>query len=333
MTTPCLTRHRPVARSAPHPTCVDPERHELERVLAALLEAPDAISLPAWSYRRWYLMLQYPDLSSRSHEVTRLLGHERDAALRDPPVQELVAWAGRRRYEQPIAGAAAALVVLRRALTTRERPPDPRDVVEALVSAVDTASPATTYRERRSEAHLDVALLADVAPEVTNGENPRLGEVVRSLLACTEAPVDESLASKVEDAVVQASDWWMRHTVPAPAEPPGHKWPGAALPGIIPAHSLPSSERLARVVGDPTMYRLVAGPWPGCRRPCQLAWRRGLTFWVATWLASERDAPAPGDEVTSWWGAQLAHLGRPAPRDGGVGRLARCRRRRAPGPR
>jgi hypothetical protein len=338
VTTPGVARHRLAARIVSRPVRADPERHELERVLAALLEAPSTVFLPAWSYRRWHLMLQYPDLSSRSHEVTRRLGHERDTALRHPLVQELVAWAGRRRREQPVAGAAAALVVLRRALKNLEQPPDQRAVAEALVVAVDTASPAPIYRERHGEVHLDVELLADASPEGTSGENPRLGAVLRSLLACTGARVDEPLVSRVEDAVVQASDWWMRHTVPTPAELPGPKRQGAELtglrlPGIAPAHSLPSSERLARVIDDPRMYGLVAGPRPGCRRPCQLAWRRGLTFWVATWLASERDAPVPGAEVTAWWAAQLVHLDRPTADCRGARWRARRRRPQAPGAR
>ena len=123
--------------------------------------------------------------------------------------------------------------------------------------------------------------------EPPRAENPRLSATVGELLALTGAASNSSL-TVVESAVIQTADWWARHALPVPASVDGPR-----LPGVIPGEQLESCDRLSVQIPDPTLLSLVAGPHPGRCRGRQVAWRRGLTFWVAARLASPDALPTP----------------------------------------
>jgi hypothetical protein len=57
------------------------------------------------------------------------------------------------------------------------------------------------------------------------------------------------------------------------------------------------------------MLHLVAGPHPGRSRPCQVAWRRGLTFWAAASLWAG-GVERPPREAVRCWQSQLASVSR-----------------------
>jgi hypothetical protein len=143
--------------------------------------------------------------------------------------------------------------------------------------------------------------------EPTPRENPRLASTVGELLALAGADSNSSL-SAIEAAVIQAGDWWARHALPVPTSVDGPR-----LPGVIPAEQLESVDRLSVQIPDRTLLGLVAGPHPGRCRGRQVAWRRGLTFWVAARLASPDATRQPPPETVRWWRTQLAVLAlRPA---------------------
>jgi hypothetical protein len=143
--------------------------------------------------------------------------------------------------------------------------------------------------------------------EPTRRENPRLASTVGELLALAGADSNSSL-SAIEAAVIQAGDWWARHTLPVPTSVDGPR-----LPGVVAGEQLKSYNRLSVQIPDPTLLSLVAGPQPGRCRGRQVAWRRGLTFWVAARLASPDATRQPPPETIHWWRTQLAVLAlRPA---------------------
>jgi hypothetical protein len=143
--------------------------------------------------------------------------------------------------------------------------------------------------------------------EPTPRENLRLASTVGELLALAGADSNSSL-SAIEAAVIQAGDWWTRHALPVPTSVDGPR-----LPGVIPAEQLESVDRLSVQIPDRTLLGLVAGPHPGRCRGRQVAWRRGLTFWVAARLASPDATRQPPPETVRWWRTQLAVLAlRPA---------------------
>jgi hypothetical protein len=144
--------------------------------------------------------------------------------------------------------------------------------------------------------------LPAVEQDAAVAENPRLSEAVGALLRLAGADSGGSTTS-VEAAVVQAGDWWTRHTAPVPTS-----IEGPCLPGVLPAQQLRPTERLSALVSDSRLLRLVAGPHPGRARPCQVAWRRGLTFWVAVHLSTLEDACLPPAETVRWWRTQLDGL-------------------------
>ena len=280
-------------------------------LLEQLLDPTGGPDLPDWSYRRWCYALHYPDLAERAHRTTRELGSQRDAVLCDPAVRVVVEWAGRRRPTHPVAGAAAALVVLsdmRAHLMGDVRSRiGPNDLARRLVTAVDRAQPLPMTQARRDAVLFDPERLADVLPEPAVAEHPRLPGAVERLLGLAGADGDRSLQRRVEGAVVQAGDWWARHARTVPAD-----ITGPDLPGITPAQELRATERLAAAVTDAELLGLVAGPRPGRGRPCQVAWRRGLTYWVAVDLASGGSGPSPTSSTLRWWRSALSDL--PTPR-------------------
>jgi hypothetical protein len=138
--------------------------------------------------------------------------------------------------------------------------------------------------------------------EPTRRENERLASTVGELLALAGADSNRSF-SAIEAAVIQAGDWWTRHALPVPTSVDGPR-----LPGVIPAEQLESCDRLSVQIPDRTLLGLVTGPHPGRCRGRQVAWRRGLTFWVAARLASPDATRQPPPETVHWWRTQLAVL-------------------------
>lgn len=278
-------------------------------LVTVLLDPTSGPDLPHWSYRTWWHALHYPDLADRSHRATKELGRQRDTVLDDAAVRMLVEWAGRRRRTHPVAGAAAALVTLHDA-RMRQRvghpPADSAEVTRSLVIAVDHAQPLHARHTRRDATLLDPERLADRAPEPTVAEHPRLPDAVSRLLRLAGAERDHRLQRRVEGAVVQAGDWWARHARAVPADAAGPD-----LPGIVPAQELRASERLAAAVSATELLALVAGPRPGRGRPCQVAWRRGLTYWVAVDLATDGTGPVPGVGTLRWWHSALSEISTP----------------------
>jgi hypothetical protein len=283
----------------------DPTTRRLAVIVADLLYGADRPCLPDWTYTTWCRALEYPELRPRVHATTKELGHRRDEVLSHPAVRSLVEWAGSRKRDNPVAGAAAALAAVRSAEARIGGCPTDLSELTHLVSvAVDSAqlvrsSPA--YRR-----HLRLLAEPDQLPAVEQdaavAENPRLSEAVGTLLRLAGADSGNPTTT-VEAAVVQAGDWWTRHSAPVPTS-----IEGPCLPGVLPAQQLRPTERLSALVSDSRLLRLVAGPHPGRARPCQVAWRRGLTFWVAVHLSTPDAASRPPAETLRWWRTQLDGL-------------------------
>jgi hypothetical protein len=281
--------------------------HRLTRILESLLFGRAVPQLPDWSYRTWYRALQYPELNPRAHEVTRALGRRRDEILGHPVVRDLVNFAGTRRWDDLNAGAAAALVAITPELTrSHESVFAVSDLVRVVLAEIDAAPPViSSWRwVGRTQLVAEPDLLAAIEPDPPETENPLLPLVVRGLLRLATDDVEPLLGTRAEAAVVQAGDWWARHSMPVPTS-----LDGPPLPGIVPAQRLRDSERISAHVSDAAMLHLVTGPHPGRSRPCQVAWRRGLTFWTAASLLEGR-VLCPPREAVRWWQSQLAAVSR-----------------------
>lgn len=306
MTTPLLAdslrREQPPYSTATTAVVI----HRLTVILESLLFDPTVRRLPNWPYRSWYRALQYPETNPRAHGITRDLGRRREQAFSHPAVRELVQWAGTRRRDDPCAGAAAALAAVVAVLACDA--PDAlctADLAMAVAADIDAALPVRSPLRRfaRAEFLADLDLLSAVEAEASEPENPLLPAVVRELLCLVETDVDTSLCRRVEAAVVQAGDWWARHAIPVPTSVDG-----PSLPGVVPAQRLRDTDRVAAYVSDAPLLHLVTGPHPGRGRPCQVAWRRGLTFWTAAGLAA--GTVRPPYEALRWWQSQLASVHR-----------------------
>jgi hypothetical protein len=239
------------------------------------------------------------------HATTKELGHRRDEVLSHPAVRFLVEWAGSRKRDNPVAGAAAALAAVRSAeARVGGCPTDLSELTHLVSVAVDSAQPVRSSPAYRR--HLRLLAEPDRLPALEQdaavAENPRLSEAVGALLGLAGAASDSPMAT-VEAAVVQAGDWWTRHTAPVPTS-----IEGPCLPGVLPAQQLRPTERLSALVSDSRLLGLVAGPHPGRARPCQVAWRRGLTFWVAVHLSTPDAMSRPPAETLGWWRTQLDGL-------------------------
>lgn len=272
----------------------------LVEAVASLLDPQTAPVLPGWSYQQWWRALQYPDMGDRAHTVTREQGRQRDVVLGHPKVAAMVEWAGQRRHRDPQAGMAAALVALRLAQADPERRTDPVTATRWMVEVVDQARPLRVPVRHREAPLFDPERIAAGPIDDTPREDPRVGTVVGALLRLAGTERADSLAEQVTGAVIQAADWWIAHAVAVPTSVDG---PG--LPGIVPAQELPAAERLPRALGHPELLGLVAGPNPGRGRPCQVAWRRGLTYWVAVALADETATSRPPGATVRWWRTRL----------------------------
>lgn len=302
--TQAILDHTPTAihRDAVLIRAGEPAIHSLTAILTSLLDDPGALCLPPWSYRTWCLALQYRELNTRAQAPMRRLGRFRDRALSHPAVRQLVDWAGSRRRDNPVVAVAAALTTVRSAqLSASCSAIDVSELSHQVAAAADEArsvrfSPSPSQRSRPILAYHDWDATPEEEPPRT--ENPRLAESVGELLALAGADSNGSL-SVVESAVMQAADWWARHAVPVPTSVDGPR-----LPGVIPGEQLESCDRLSVHIPDPTLLGLVAGPHPGRSRGRQVAWRRGLTFWVAARLAFP-DAHQPPPETVRWWRTQL----------------------------
>lgn len=276
-------------------------------LLHALLDPTTEPVLPPWSYRTWWHVLHYPDLSERAHRATQDLGRQRDTVLAHPAVRGLVEWAGHRRRNDPVTGAAAALAAVNAAheiaRSKTGTSPGMAELAQWLIAAVDTARPLRPPPVRRDASLVDPERVAAAELEPTVREHPRLPIAVDRLLRLAGAPEDRRLHRRVEGAVVQAGDWWARHAREVPAGVDG-----LDLPGIVPAQELRAPERLAAAISDTELLALVAGPHPGRGRPCQVAWRRGLTYWVAVDLATGGTGHPPGATTLRWWRSALADV-------------------------
>jgi hypothetical protein len=283
----------------------DPTTRRLAAIITALLYGGDRPCLPDWTYTTWCRALEYPELRPRVHATTKELGHRRDEVLSHPAVRSLVEWAGSCKRDNPVAGAAAALAAVRSAQApVGGRTTDLSELTHLVSVAVDSAqlvqsSPA--YRR-----HLRLLAEPDRLPAVEQdaavAENPRLSEAVGALLRLAGADLCTPM-TPVEAAVVQAGDWWTRHTASVPTS-----IDGPCLPGVLPAQQLRPTERLSALVSDSRLLGLVGGPHPGRARPCQVAWRRGLTFWVAVHLSTPDATSRPPAETLRWWRSQLDGL-------------------------
>jgi hypothetical protein len=239
-------------------------------------------------------------MNPRAHDATRKAGRRRDEALSHPVVRDVVEWAGLRRRDDPAAGAAAALVAIGELAGIT----DLGEAATAIVRAIDSAPSVrlTWQHRRRGEFLADPDRLVDEEAEPQDTENPLLSVVVRELLRLARPEPAEAIVVRIEGAVVQAGDWWARHSVPVPTSLDGPR-----LPGVMPAQSLRDSERISAHVSDMQLLQLVAGPHPGRGRPSQVAWRRGLTFWTAA-LLLEPKVLRPPCEAIRWWRSQLLSI-------------------------
>jgi hypothetical protein len=302
--TQAILDHTPTAvrRDAVPTLAGGPAIHSLTAILTSLLDDPGALCLPAWSYRSWCLALQYRELNTRAQAPMQRLARKRDRTLSHPAVRELVEWAGSRRRDNPVVAAAAALTTVRSAhLGARCSTIDVSELSHQVAAAADEArsvrfSPSPSQRAPVVLACEDWDAAGEEEPP--RAENPRLAATVGELLALAGAASNSSL-TVVESAVIQTADWWARHALPVPASVDGPR-----LPGVIPGEQLESCDRLSVQIPDPTLLSLVAGPHPGRCRGRQVAWRRGLTFWVAARLASP-DARQPPPETVRWWRTQM----------------------------
>jgi hypothetical protein len=184
--------------------------------------------------------------------------------------------------------------------------PDLQELSRRVAATTDVArpvrfSPSPSLRFRVALAYEDRGPAVEREP--AEAENPHLAAAVGELLRLAGADSDTSM-TRFEAAVVQAADWWASHALPVPTSVDGPR-----LPGVIPAQRLESSERLSARLTDPTLLGLVSGPHPGRARSCQVAWRRGLTFWVAARLAAHGTTRQPPPETIQWWRAQLVSSG------------------------
>jgi hypothetical protein len=302
---PLDSRQRSTASATVPDSAGDASLRQLTAIIARLVCDSCPSSLPDWSYRTWCRALAYPELHTRAQAATKMLGQRRDQALSNPAVRSLVEWAGARRWDNPAAGAAAALSAIQLAGThSDDQPPELAELAELVAVRVDAAQPLRPCSScRRLRLLTDPDRLPEAEQDSPAVENPRLPAVVGELLHLAGAERDDALAAAVEAAVVQAGDWWARHSTPAPAclgEP--------RLPGVLPAQRLRPPERLSAYVSDATLLGLVAGPHPGRSRPGQVAWRRGLTFWVAARLSAIEGPQRPPADTIQWWRAQLAVL-------------------------
>lgn len=282
--------------------------HRHQMPMAALRGLDTVPTLPDWSYSRWLRVLQYPDVGDRAHQVTQDRGRQRDEVLGHPAIVALVEWAGRRRCQEPLAGAAGALAALAAVqICPAGQRPDSDTAARLLIEAVDQARPLHVVNRRHDVALLDPGRVADVPADPPSTENPKLAAVVGGLLRLATTDPSGSLATRVVDAVAQAADWWTTHAIALPVSLDG---PG--LPGVVPAQELSAADRLSQALRDVDLRGLVAGPYPGRGRPCQVAWRRGLTYWTAVRLADVTSDPPPAGTVR-WWRTQLTALDTPRP--------------------
>ena len=307
MAQPVLHDSRCTTRRTTAPGVVgDPTIGRLGRVIAALVNDADPPILPDWDYVTWCRALAYPDLRARVRVATKELGYRRDEVLFHPTVKLLVEWAGSRKRDDPVAGAAAALAALSwAALGAGGAATSVAEVARLVAEMVDSAAPMRPCSSSRTRLSLLVdperLPAADNDPVVV--ENPLLGAAVGELLDMAGVDLEAPFVTFVEGAVVQAGDWWTRHSVPVPTSIDGPR-----LPGVRPAQQLCPSERLSTYVSDRALLGLVAGPHPGRARPCQVAWRRGLTYWVAARLSTPESSYEPPVETIRWWRSELALL-------------------------
>ncbi len=275
-----------------------------EEFLPKILDQLESTHFPSWSFSTWYKILCYPDINNNAKGKTKELGRTRDKIISQKEVLSLVEWAGSKRTRSPLASIAGAMVTLQEIKQNSSGSVDVRESLNLLTAAVLSAKPprALPPRRRHTDLNLDPDLVVGLEEGEAITENSRLAPTVEKLLRISGVPKNSTLQERVEHSVVQCGDWWIKH--PGPTEYLGDL---PALPGVMPASRLKESERLASHLSDIEMMGLVAGPRPGTKRPCQLAWQRGLTFWVAVELASSKAVSIP-TETIRWWRSQVSLL-------------------------
>ncbi|NNN21461.1 MAG: hypothetical protein HKL80_05600 [Acidimicrobiales bacterium] len=275
-----------------------------EEFLPKILDQLDSTYFPSWSFSTWYNILCYPDLNDYAKMRTKKLGRARDQIISQREVLNLVEWAGSKRTRSPIASVAGALVALQEIRENSSGRVDLEESMSLLTAAVISAKPPRVLPPRKRRTHLnrDPDLVVGLGDGEAVTENSKLAPTVEKLLHISGAPRDSTLQKRAENSVVQCGDWWIKH--PGPTE---YLDDLPALPGVIPASRLKEAERLTTHLTDTELMGLVAGPRPGTKRPCQLAWQRGLTFWVAVELASSKEVSIPTDTIR-WWRSQVSLL-------------------------
>jgi hypothetical protein len=296
---------RPTEETSSVTTGGDPAAHDLAAVVTTLLCGAESPPMPEWTYTTWYRALAYPELGPRAQAMTKRLGERRDEVLSHEALRSLVEWAGSRRRDDPLAGAAAALATVQSPeLRVHGGRADLSELARRVAVAVDTARPLRASPPYRRHVPLtDLDRFPAAEDEAPLAENPRLAGAVAALVRLTGADAGSELTRDVETAVVQAGDWWTRHPAPVPSA-----IGGPALPGVLLAQNLRPADRLSAQVSDLRLLHLVAGPQPGRARPCQVAWRRGLTFWVAVRLSPLGGTWSPPPDTVHWWRTQLEVL-------------------------
>ena len=145
-------------------------------------------------------------------------------------------FAGTRRRDDLSAGAAAALVAITPELArTHGSVFDVPDLVRVVLAEIDAAPPVISPWRRvgRTQLVAEPDLLAAIEPDPSETENPLLPLVVRVLLKLAADDVDALLCTRAEASVIQAGDWWARHSMPVPTSlgrPASRRHPCAATP-------------------------------------------------------------------------------------------------------
>jgi hypothetical protein len=271
-------------------------------LVAPLLEDPP--DFPGWPLRRWRQLLG----------SARIAGPA-PAALGDPRVRPLLAWAWWRSDPRCRQGAVAAvLVAIDSSLRDGER--DPARLAKRIGVAVATARPLASRPLGQVRVTPSDGLergAAEATPRRARGDSPLLA-VAAALLrqAGTDLRANPSLADRLAAALDMAVDHWL-----AGAEA------GGGLPEYRREHQRFYEHRLFTKLGsDRDLHRLLAGPQPGRGRDRQAAWQRGLTYWVASAMAARHSGqpmPVVPPKVIAHWRKELESLSTPPGRGEAVG--------------
>ena len=260
-------------------------------LVAPILEHPP--TFPGWPVTAWRRALGSSSLTSRS---LRVLG--------DVNVGSLLAWVAARTDPKRRMGAAAdVLATLDQAVCHGQA--DAVVVGTRVLAAADAARPlpVRSVNSTRTRTTPD----ADGRPEplswTQSGTDGSLTQTAATLLrhASLDLRTHPHLARRLAVALDLAVEQWLSGSPP-----------GAGLPPFPGEHERAYGDRLFVKLGpDRDLLRLVAGPHPGRGRNRQVAWQRGLAYWVGVVLAAGATGEAPPSvpsEVIAHWRKELAVL-------------------------